>query len=145
MKSMTKDDLFNKTANLISKIHDLEASLKGQGGDAEVTSLQFDLLQILYFSGPNNLSGLSHCMNINLPNSSREVKKLTNLGFIQKNSSPEDKRKTELSLTKKGLQKVEFFMEEMKKTFFDQNKDWSQDRIKRCIDSIDILEEELFI
>ncbi|WP_158546933.1 MarR family winged helix-turn-helix transcriptional regulator [Oceanispirochaeta sp. M1] len=141
---MTKDDLFNRTANLISKIHDLEASLKGQGGDAEVTSLQFDLLQILYYSGPKNLSALSHCMNINLPNSSREVKKLTSLGFIQKESSPDDKRKTELSLTKKGTRKVEGFMEDMKKRFFDMNKDWCPERIKRCIESIDILEKELF-
>lgn len=140
---MTKDELFNRTANLISKIHTFETSLVGQGGDHEVTSLQFDLLQILYYSGPKNLSGLSHCMNINLPNSSREVKKLSNMGFIQKSSLAEDKRKTELSLTEKGSQKVESSMEEMKNKFFETNKDWSPERIKRCIDSIDILEQEL--
>lgn len=142
---MTKDDLFNRTAFFITKIHDLEAGLRGIGGDEEVTSLQFDLLQILYYSGPKNLSGLSHCMNINLPNSSREVKKLTTLGFIQKESPPDDKRKTELSLTQKGTRKVEGFMREMKTSFFDTNKDWSPERIKRCIDAMDILEQELFI
>jgi len=142
---MTKDDLFNRTALLISRIHDFETSLSGQGGDNEVTSLQFDLLQILYFSGPKNVSGLSRCMNINLPNSSREVKKLTSLGFIKKTGSPDDKRKTELSLTERGNDKVELFLEEMKNSFFNQGIDWNEERIERCINSINVLEEELFL
>jgi DNA-binding MarR family transcriptional regulator len=141
---MTKDDLFNRTAKLISKVHDFETSLSGQGGDDEVTALQFDLMQILYFTGQKNLSGLSHCLNINLPNCSREVKKLTNLGFIEKNSSVEDRRKTELSLSGIGAKKVESFLEEMKSRFFDQSTDWNADRIERCISSIDILEQEIF-
>ena len=141
---MNKDDLFDRTAHLISKIHDLEARLSRQGGDEHVTAQQFDLLKILYFSVPKNLSELSKCMNINLPNSSREVKKLTQLGYIQKSSSIEDKRKTELSLTTEGRTKVEEFLEKMKDDFFDQYGDWTEERIERCIKSIDVLEEELF-
>ena len=82
-------------------------------------------------------------MNINLPNSSREVKKLTQLGYIQKSSSIEDKRKTELSLTTEGRTKVEEFLEKMKDDFFAQYGDWTEERIERCIKSIDVLEEEL--
>lgn len=141
---MTKDDLFKRTASFISKVYNFETSLSGQGGDEDVTSLQFDLLQILYYSGPKNLSGLSRCMNINLPNSSREVKKLTHLGLIQKSSSSEDKRKTELSLTAEGAQKVEAFMDKMKENFFKQDREWDQKRIEKCIAAISILEEELF-
>lgn len=141
---MTKDDLFNKTASFISKIHDFESSLSTAGGDDRLTSQQLDLLQILYFSGPKNLSGLSHCMNINLPNSSREVKKLTQQGFIQKQISAEDKRITELSLTEEGTAKVDSFLELMKEHFFSQSGEWKPERILRCIKSIEILEEELF-
>ena len=83
-------------------------------------------------------------MNINLPNSSREVKKLTQLGYIQKSSSIEDKRKTELSLTTEGRTKVEEFLEKMKDDFFAQGGGWTEERIERCIKSIDVLEEELF-
>ncbi|MDC7231618.1 MAG: MarR family transcriptional regulator, partial [Spirochaetales bacterium] len=115
---MTKDDLFFRAADLITKIHDMEADLEAQGGDHEITSLQSNLLKILYFSGPQNLSGLSHCMHMNLPNSSREVKKLTELGYIQKTSSPDDRRKTELSLTVRGKEKVNLSMDEMKAAFF---------------------------
>ena len=83
-------------------------------------------------------------MNINLPNSSREVKKLTQLGYINKSSSIEDKRKTELSLTTEGRTKVEEFLEKMKDDFFAQYGDWTEERIERCIKSINVLEEELF-
>ena len=141
---MTIDDLFNRTVHLISKIHDLEARIDIKNGEYDVTSQQLDLLKILYFSSPKNLSGLSKCMNINLPNSSREVKKLTQLGYIQKNSSIEDKRKTELALTAKGKVKVEGFLEKMKDDFFTQCGEWTEKRIERCIKSIDVLEEELF-
>ena len=141
---MTKDELFNRTAQFISKIHDFETSLSGQGGDDQVTSLQFDLLQILYFAGPKNLSGLSQCMNINLPNCSREVRKLTEIDLIRKTDSALDKRKTELSLTADGNSKVEFFMDQMKKNFFKQNGNWDEERIIKCLKSIEVLETEVF-
>lgn len=141
---MTKDDLFNRTARLIAKIHDFETKFSDQGGDGEITALQYDLMQILFFSGKKNLSGLSHCLNINLPNSSREVKKLTTMGFIEKNKSLEDKRKTEITLTEKGILKIESSLAVMKEQFFSQSTDWSPERIKRCISSIDSLEKELF-
>lgn len=140
---MTKDDFFSRTANFISKIHDLEARLSTQGEDDHVTAQQFEILKILYFSAQKDLSGLSKCMNINLPNSSREVKKLTQLGYIHKSSSIEDKRKIELSLTAEGRMKVEESLVKMKDDFFIQNEDWTEERIERCIKSIDILEKEL--
>ncbi len=141
---MDKDDLFNSTAQLISKMHDFEIKFSSPGGDGEITALQYDLMQILYFSGKKNLSGLSRCLNINLPNSSREVKKLTALGFIEKKISLEDKRKTELTLSDKGILKIESSLEVMKEQFFSQSSDWSPERIKRCISSIATLEKELF-
>ena len=141
---MTKDDLINRTGQLISKIHAFETSLGGQGGDHEVTALQLDLLQILYFTGRKNLSSLSQCLNINLPNSSREVKKLTNTGFIEKKISLDDKRKTDLTLSEKGKSKVESSLDEMKNQFFDTSKNWSPERIESCINAIDVLENEIF-
>lgn len=141
---MTKDDLFNRVARFITNIHDFETSLSSQRRDDNVTALQFELLQVLYFSGPKNLSGLSNCTNINLPNCSREVKKLTNLGYISKESSPEDKRRTELSLSDSGREKMDSSLLEMKNLFFEGDREWSDERIERCIKSITVLEDELF-
>ncbi len=141
---MTKDDLFNRTTGLILKIHELESSLSNPNGDDEVTALQLDLLTVLYFACSKNLSDLSHCLSINLPNCSREVKKLTLKGFLKKNKCHCDRRKTEIALTTLGTNKVEAILHEMKESFFKQNSNWNKQKIKRCIDSINILETELF-
>lgn len=141
---MNKDILFNRTAGFIAKVYDFEAKLSEGKGDSEITHLQLELLKILYFSCCKSISGLSECLNINLPNCSREVKKLSLSGFIQKTVSSSDKRKTELSLTDKGKNKVEKFLFDMRDNFFKHENIWSEDKIKKCIDSIDILEKELF-
>lgn len=140
-----KDELFIRTGGFISKIYELEAKLDRQMGDREVTTLQLNLLKILYFDSSRNLSSLSKCLNINLPNCSREVKKLTTQGFVSKVTSTEDKRQTTISLTEKGRIKVETLLQHMKNTFFAHNEDWTDEKIQRCLDSIDQLERELLV
>ena len=137
---MNRDDLFNKTVGLISKVYDLEAKLNNKKTDDDVTSLQLNLLKILYFSCSKNLSSLSECLNINLPNCSREVKKMTKQGYIEKKVSDMDKRKTELSLTPDGNNKVESFLFDMKDNFFKKNGDMTEEKINKCIESIDFLQ-----
>ncbi len=141
---MNRDDLFNKTVELISKVYDLEAKLTNKKTDDDVTSLQVNILKILYFSCSKNLSSLSECLNINLPNCSREVKKMTKLGYIEKKVSDIDKRRTELSLTPDGNYKVESFLLDMKNNFFKKSGDMTEDKINRCIESIDFLQKEIF-
>ncbi len=140
---MMKDDLFNKTVSLISKVYELEVALDSPENYIDVTDLQLNLLKVLYFSCSKNVSSLSQCLNINLPNCSREVKKLTVKGFIEKKTSQSDKRQTELALTKLGNSKVEYFLSNMKKNFFSRDKVWTDEKLKLCLDSIDTLMEEL--
>ncbi|MDA3957667.1 MarR family transcriptional regulator [Oceanispirochaeta sp.] len=141
---MTEDDVFQRVAAFISNIHTLESDLAQLIQDNELTSLQQDLLRILYFSGPRNLSSLSTCMNMNLPNSSREVKRLSEAGLILKENSLLDKRVTELSLSDSGRRKVEEGLEKMKASLFSSSGEWTTRRVERVLASLTILEEELF-
>lgn len=141
---MTKEELFAKTAKFISAIHSFEIQYTRDEAIEGVTDLQFDLLQVLFFSGPYSMSGLSLCINTNLPNTSREVKKMVLAGFVRKEASPRDRRQTMLSLTDKGRALVEEAFEEMKMQFFKSSGEWSEERITRCLESIEILEKEIF-
>lgn len=141
---MNKDDLFGKTLGLISKVHYLEAKLANNKAVADVTTLQLNLLKILYCSCTRSISSLSECLNINLPNCSREVKKLTKKGYIEKKVSELDKRKTEISLSNTGQHKVESFLLEMKDNFFKKNADMTEDQINKCIIYIDYLQKKIF-
>jgi len=141
---MTKDEVFRRTAAFISSIHTLESSLEQLIDDREYSSLQLNLMRILYFSSPRSLSSLSACVNMNLPNTSREIRRLTEAGVICKTVSPRDRRITELSLTETGKRKVEEGLELMKDTLFSSQGEWSQERIEKYLESLSVLESELF-
>ncbi len=139
---MNKDYLFNRIVGLISGLHGLEAKLSSDKTD-DVTALQMNLLMILFFSSYSSMSSLSKCLGINLPNCSREVKKLTNMKLVKKNVSASDKRKTELSLTDIGRKRVESFLNEMKDNFFKEKQNWTDEKIKKCVENIDNIERDI--
>jgi DNA-binding MarR family transcriptional regulator len=141
---MDQDIIFKRTAAFISDLHNLESSLSGSTGKGTLTPLQQNLLRILYFSNPKTLSSLSECMNMNMPNTSREVKKLAQQELIVKSQSPDDKRIIELSLAEKGNKIVEFWLEKMKTAFFQNSGSWDDARSRCFLDSLSVLEKELF-
>ncbi|MBI9106346.1 MAG: MarR family transcriptional regulator [Spirochaetales bacterium] len=141
---MDNDLIFKRTADFISDLHELESSLLSCGGKSILTPLQSNLLQILYFTPGKTLGALSTCMNMNMPNTSREVKKLTEQGLITKFNAPNDKRIIELSLSDEGRKLIETRLSQMKEAFFSQSGEWTEDRARRFLGSLDILEKELF-
>lgn len=141
---MDKDIIFKRTAAFISNLHDLESSLSTGADKGNLTPLQHSILQILYFTNPKTLSALSECMNMNMPNTSREVKKLTELNLISKSQSENDKRITNLSLTAEGSAIIETGLNHMRDEFFRNTGSWSERRIKRFLESLDVLEQDLF-
>lgn len=140
---MDKDYLFKRVAGLISNAYDLETRLT-KGVNLSVTNLQFTILKILYFSEIKNISSLSECLDINLPNCSREVKKLTLSGYLEKRPSEVDKRNRDIYLTEKAYSLIEKIMLETKENYFRNKSNISEDVIKSCIESIDLLEKEIF-
>lgn len=141
---MTRDLFFQKIAGFISAVYSLETELSAFSQDPRLTPQQQTLLRILFFSGPQNLSQLSHCMNMNLPNCSREVKKLSLTGFLHKQGSQEDKRIIEISLSPEGKNLIESAMIKMLDRYFQIKPDWTPEKAQKWVDAMDMLKEELF-
>lgn len=140
---MDRDILFSRIIGFISKVHGMEVRFKDIKV-GELTNLQQEMLLILYLSCSYTLSGLSECLNINLPNCSREVKKLTESGYVQKSISADDKRKTELHLTPFGREQVEAYLNSIKESFFQNRPDFAKSKIDKIVGAIDLLEQEVF-
>jgi len=68
-----------------------------------ITPIQYNILEYIYFGQDCILSSMSECLYMSLPNTSREVKKLVNKGYIIREDDPNDKRKHYLLLTEAGL------------------------------------------
>ena len=77
--------------------------LTKQSKPKELTAIQYNILEYLYFNEGKGLSTLAECMYLSLPNASREVKKLIEKNLLKKENDPNDKRKSYLFLTTDGL------------------------------------------
>jgi DNA-binding MarR family transcriptional regulator len=143
MKYMEKEQIFQRIVKFLSKIDQMKDDVLQEISGRDLTNLQRDILTILDLSGKKNLSALSECMHMNMPNCSREVKKLVQYGYIQKEGSCLDKRVIELSLTDSGRDVVEGLMERMKEIYFRKAGEWDSHRTERVQAALEVLEKDL--
>jgi len=68
----------------------------------ELTQVQYNILEMLYFTPTKGVSDFASCLHLSMPNASRETKKLVEKGFLVKEQDGQDKRKQNLHITEKG-------------------------------------------
>lgn len=137
--------MFYKVTSFISSIHDLEIRIGAKIQDRELSPSQHTILQVLGLNGSKSLGNISSCVGMNLPNTSREVKKLQELGLVTKKKSAKDKRITEIDLSDKGKEWVGRSFAQLEKEFFTQNASkWDDATGEECLRAIQVLEKMLF-
>jgi len=142
---MDTSELFYKVTSFISSMHDLEIRIGAKIQDRELSPSQHTILQVLGLNGSKSLGSISSCVGMNLPNTSREVKKLQELGLVTKNKSSKDKRITEIDLSDKGKEWVTRSFKRLEEDFFSQNaSQWDDAALEECAKAIHILEKNLF-
>ncbi|MDM5299092.1 MarR family transcriptional regulator [Bacillus pumilus] len=78
--------------------HDMMSKVK----PSDLTTLQYLILEQLAVSEPLTPSEIAECQHMSLPNVSRELKKLHEKQFIDKQEDRDDKRKHVIMLSDKG-------------------------------------------
>lgn len=68
----------------------------------DLTVIQYNILEYLYFNDGKGISKLADCVYLSLPNASREVRKLNEMSLIKKQQDPKDRRKTYIFLSEEG-------------------------------------------
>lgn len=84
----------------------LSGDLLGVARPAELTPTQFEILQIIAHDQGATLSSICECSKISLPNGSRELRKLRDLGLVVKGEVSTDKRLSSFALTQEGQQMI---------------------------------------
>jgi len=69
----------------------------------EITPLFSKILNFIHFEGTTTASRISKKLNISVPNTSRSINTLYNLGYLIKNKDEKDKRIVYISLSNKAL------------------------------------------
>lgn len=90
-------EMFGASARVLFEVR------KGMKPD-DVTQGQLDIMEYIFFNGDASLSHLSDCLYLSMPNASREVKKLTEKGYLDKQYNETDKRTHRIVLSERGNQ-----------------------------------------
>jgi len=77
----------------------------------DISSAQFDLLQLLYFKGEKKLSDISKVLGVTKSTTTGLIKRLLNQDLIEKKQSDEDKRVFHVKISKKGSGIIEEVIE----------------------------------
>lgn len=142
---MNNRELFQQVSAFISSIHDMEIRIGVKNQDRELSPSQHTILQVLGLNGSKSLGSISSCVGMNLPNTSREVKKLQELGLVTKKKSVKDKRITEIDLSEKGMEWVFRSFARLEEEFFAQNANqWDESAREECARALQTLNKLLF-
>ncbi len=99
---MDRQKLFQDFMEFVGNVHaNTHAMVKVARSDS-VTPLQHSILEYIFFSQVVTTSQIADCLNISLPNTSREVKKLMQQNLLTKEISVDDRRKSAISLSEAG-------------------------------------------
>ena len=141
---MDKNHFFQAVMNFIGNVHASTHFLTKDARSNKITPQQHSILEYVFFSKEETTSQVADCLNISLPNASRELKKLFKLDLIVKESNAKDRRKTTISLSEPGQNLMLRTFERIQKKFWKQAGELSEDEMKSIIFSMDILEKKVF-
>lgn len=141
---MIDNKLFQKFLAFTISVYDATDETRNNIKPDSVTALQYRIMEALYLDGDNNVTKLCACLGISLPNTSREVRKLTQLGYITKTLDPSDGRKYNLNLTQLGMEIMNISFKKIENDFNKKADKLSSKEQEELISYMDIVSKKLF-
>lgn len=104
--------------------------------NSEITPLLSKILNFIHFEGTTISSRISKELNISVPNTSRSINILNNLGYLAKRQAENDKRIVYLSLSPKALDIISSVAASGEKGFLDKFNVLSEEEIAELSKSL---------
>jgi len=142
---MDKNALFNKWVSFTTSVHSVTHELtKGAKSDS-ITPVQYNILESITVSQkPVTPSEISDCQHLSMPNTSRELKKLSEKNLIEKLSDKKDRRKQYIRLSKDGEAMMNETFKLVESRFLNRIKHASEEDLEDIDRALDILQSKLF-
>ncbi|TDK62085.1 MarR family transcriptional regulator [Bacillus salipaludis] len=141
---MDKKALFLKCVAFTTAVHRATHELTKNAKSDSITPVQYSILEYITVNQPVSPSEISDCQHMSLPNTSRELKKLTEKNLIKKFSSPEDRRKQYICLSKEGEKIMDKTFASIETRFLHRIQNTSEKDLEDINRALDILKEKLF-
>ncbi|SFE80840.1 DNA-binding transcriptional regulator, MarR family [Paenibacillus catalpae] len=141
---VSKDTVFRQMISHIAASHQLHYDMTKDLPMDDITPLQYEILEFLSVKQPITLSEISECKGISMPNTSREIRKLTEKGLCEKTGDGEDRRKQYIRLSSLGEERMGLAFEHMRKLFLQQIEHASDEEVARISEALDVLGATIF-
>ncbi|MEK4538288.1 MarR family transcriptional regulator [Peribacillus sp. FSL K6-1552] len=141
---MDKKALFDKWVSFTTSVHQVTHELTQNAKSDSITPVQYNILEYITVSQPVTPSEISDCQHISMPNTSRELKKLSEKNLIEKLSDTEDRRKQYIRLSKEGETMMNEAFAVVESRFQSRMQNASKEDLEDIESAMDILQTKLF-
>ena len=141
---MDKKALFQKFVAFTSSVHHVTHEMTKDVKSDAITPVQYSILEYIAVSQPVTLSQISDCQHMSLPNTSRELKKLSEKNLCEKFAVAEDRRKQYIRLSEEGEAMMNEAFKQIEVRFLQRIKDASDEDLEEINRSLEVLISKVF-
>ena len=141
---MDKNEIFQKFVAFTTAVHQITNEITKGVKSGAVTPVQYKILEYIAVSQPVTLSEISECMLMSMPNTSRELKKLSERQLCEKVTDEEDRRKQCIRLSEKGEVMMNEAFGLIQSRFDERIRDVSEEELKEIETALDLLHRKVF-
>ena len=141
---MDKKALFHQFVSFTTSVHEVTHELTRDIKPEDITPVQYRILEYIAVSQPVTLSHICDCMHMSMPNTSRELKKLTAKNLCEKLESTDDRRKQLIQLSEAGQAMMDEAFGRISERFFERIKNSSEEDLKDIQRALEILQSHVF-
>lgn len=141
---MDKNSLFQKFVTFTTAVHQITSELSKDVKSEALTPVQYRILEYIAVSQPVTLSEISDCMNMSMPNTSRELKKLSEKQLCDKIADPADRRKHGITLSAAGETMMNEAFQRIASRFAERIDNVSDEERAEIEHALEVLQEKVF-
>jgi len=139
-----KKALFYEMVSFLTSVHETMYTITKELPLGDITRVQYGMLEYIAVAQPVTLSEISDCKHISMPNTSRELKKLTDKGMCEKSEAEGDKRKQYIRLSPKGQTFMDAAFAHMEKKFLERIGPVSGEELEQIAEAMAVLRTKVF-
>ncbi|RXZ83695.1 MarR family transcriptional regulator [Paenibacillaceae bacterium] len=141
---MDRKVLFQKFVAFTAAVHQVTNEISKDIKTDNITPVQYSILEYIAVSQPVTISQISDCQHMSMPNTSRELRKLTEKKLCEKTAAEGDKRKQYIRLSAEGEALMKDAFEQIEARFVQRIQSASDQELKEISDALDVLQSKVF-
>ncbi|MER2078893.1 MarR family winged helix-turn-helix transcriptional regulator [Psychrobacillus psychrotolerans] len=141
---MDKNALFYKLVSFTSSVHRVTQELTKNAKSDSISQVQYNILEYISVSQPVTPSEINDCQNMSMPNTSRELGKLSKKNLIEKLNDTEDRRKQYIRLSSDGEAMMNEAFATIESRFLKRIENASIEDLDDIERALEILQAKLF-